>query len=355
MGSILKEGGFWSGGWGFAPATNIRLYVVRDRDFWENGTPLSDVSGGAEQVTTDGGGGFAPVVVWESAEPLGSGIRDRDFDVVADVNRNGQFDAGDVVYLNIGTGFTVQGPPVSPPLAQLAAKTHGSFADTFDVTEDVGVWVNPPSRPLTPYQLVAKYIVLHKEEWSAGDPLVDVTGRPEWDMMRYACANQYHCPVWVGPLRPGLYDVIVDLNANGQYDPGVDILDDGRAPGSDPDVGAGFRVRGDVPPLNISVGVSLPAVNEGDVVNVYAQITTGAGRSVQGTVVRFSIVSGVAELLSDSATTNERGIALVGLRATRRNQNIVVRGEFRRGDQSGSAEAFLRVRDFGELQAVFRH
>ncbi len=90
----------------------------------------------------------------------------------------------------IGTGFTVQEQPRSRQdqhlAVELAADQQGSFKDEFNVNENVSVWVNPPWRPLTPYQLVRKYIVLHKDNWQDGDVLVDVTGRPEWDIVRFA-------------------------------------------------------------------------------------------------------------------------------------------------------------------------
>jgi hypothetical protein len=43
--------------------------------------------------------------------------------------------------------------------------------------------------------------------------------------------------VWTDPQVVGKYDVVVDVNGNGQYDEGIDALDD-----SDIEVTAGFTI-----------------------------------------------------------------------------------------------------------------
>jgi len=43
--------------------------------------------------------------------------------------------------------------------------------------------------------------------------------------------------VWLSPLTPGRYDIIVDVNSNGVYDAEIDALDD-----NDIEVTAGFFV-----------------------------------------------------------------------------------------------------------------
>lgn len=191
MGSVLVGEPVLVEGFGFPPNQQVKLFVVRDKDNWQNGEQLTDVSDGAETVTTDANGNLPQTPVWASAQRLGAGQTDGDFDVVVDVNGNNRFDAGtDVVNGFIGTGFTVQEQPRGRQqqhlAVELAASQQGQFKDEFNVNENVTVWVNPPWRPLTPYMRVRKYIVLHKDDWQNGDVLVDVTGRPEWDIMRFA-------------------------------------------------------------------------------------------------------------------------------------------------------------------------
>ena len=190
MGSVRVNEPVLVEGFGFPANQQVKLFVVRDKDNWQNGDPLMDESGGAETATTDDNGKLPQTTVWASAQ-RGAGQTDGDFDVVVDVNRNDRFDAGiDVVNGFIGTGFTVQqasrGRQQQHLAVELASDQQGRFRDEFNVNETVTVWVNPPWRPLTPYQRVRKYIVLHKDNWQDGDVLVDVTGRPEWDIMRFA-------------------------------------------------------------------------------------------------------------------------------------------------------------------------
>lgn len=191
MGSVLVGEPVLVEGFGFPANQQVKLFVVKDKDNWQNGDQLTDQSGGAETVQTDPNGNLSQIQVWASAQRLGTGQTDGDFDIVVDVNANDRFDAGtDVVNGFIGTGFTVQqasrGRQAQHLAVELAASQQGQFKDQFGVNENVSVWVNPPWRPLTPYQMVRKYIVLHKDNWQNGDLLVDVTGRPEWDIMRFA-------------------------------------------------------------------------------------------------------------------------------------------------------------------------
>lgn len=74
------------------------MFVVRDREGWQGGEPLTDETGGAETITINAQGDLPRTTVWESASRLDSAQTDGDFDVVVDVNRNDRYDAGiDVV------------------------------------------------------------------------------------------------------------------------------------------------------------------------------------------------------------------------------------------------------------------
>lgn len=358
QGSVLSGTPVWVEGFGFPANQQVKLFVVRDRDDWTDGSSLTDESGGAETATTDGSGNLPRTQVWASAQRRGTGQTDGDYDVVVDVNRNDRFDtATDVVVSAIGTGFTVQEPPVgSQHLAvELAASQQGAFKDEFGVTENISVWLNPPWRPLAPYQVVRKYIVLHKSSWQDGDILVDVTGRHEQDLMRYACANQYSCPVWLAPLRPGKYDVVIDMDRDGKYTLGVDYIDAGINSSGQQVKEAGFVVSGTFPPIRLALSAQSPVLNANEQTVILAQVQTNTGLPVSGATVNFSIVGGQGgQLSAGSATTDSSGIAQVNLSATQPNTNLVIQGAVTLEGQSAQAQVDVRVRAFGELQAIFR-
>jgi len=359
MGSVLVGEPVLVEGFGFPAKQQVKIFIVRDRDNWQNGDQLADQSGGAETVTTDDNGNLPRTTIWESAQRLGTGQTDGDFDVVVDVNRNDRFDAADdVVNGFLGTGFTVQeqskGRQAQHLAVELASSQQGQFKDTFDVNENVTVWLNPPWRQLTPHMMVRKYIVLHKDNWQNGDVLVDVTGRPEWDIMRFACANQYAYPVWIAPLVPGKYDVIIDMDGDGKYTLGTDYIDAGlTAQGQQ--VGAGFIVTGTFPPIRLALSAVPPAINASERAYILAQVQTETGQFVRGATVNFSIVSGQGgQLSANSAVTDQNGIASVNLTATQPNTNLTVQASVTHAGQSAQGQVTVRVRAPGELGLTIR-
>lgn len=359
MGSVLAGEPVLVEGFGFTPNQQVKVFVVRDREGWQGGEPLTDETDGAETVTINAQGDLPRTTVWESARRLGNAQMDGDFDVVVDVNRNDRYDAGiDVVSGLLSTSFTVQEGSRSRQeqghlAVELAASTQGEFKDEFNTTQSVGVWVNPPWRPLLPGRTVRKYVVLHKDNWANGDVLVDVTGRPEWDLVRYACRNQYHYPVWYPPLVPGKYDVIIDVDEDGKYTLGTDYIDAGLTPGSQ--VGAGFVVSGTFPPIRLGLSADPPTINHNESTILYAQAQTEDGLPVRNATVDFSITSGQGgQLSSTSATTDSAGIASVTLTATQPGTTLVIRGTITLAGQTAPAEVSVRVRALGELNVIIR-
>lgn len=359
MGSVLAGEPVLVEGFGFTPNQQVKVFVVRDREGWQGGESLTDETGGAETVTINAQGDLPRTTVWASASRLGNAQTDGDFDVVVDVNRNDRYDAGtDVVSGLLATSFTVQEGSRSRQgqghlAVELAASTQGEFKDEFNLTQSVSVWVNPPWRPLMPGAMVRKYVVLHKDNWQDGDVLVDVTGRPEWDLVRYACRNQYGYPVWNPPLVPGKYDVIIDVDADGKYTLGTDYIDAGLTSGSQ--VGAGFVVSGTFPPIRLVLSAALPTINHNESTTLYAQVQTQGGLPVANGTVNFSIVSGQGgQLSSTSATTNTGGMASVTLTATHPGTTLVIRGTITHVGQTASAEVSVRVRAPGELNVTIR-
>ena len=72
------------------PATGktVTFYVVADKNVWNDGDPLIDVSDGTEQLTLNPGPGIQIVQVWGAPLTPGS------YDVIEDANNNGTYDAG---------------------------------------------------------------------------------------------------------------------------------------------------------------------------------------------------------------------------------------------------------------------
>jgi len=297
VGSVLRGEPVQVKGVGFQPNATVHLFVVADKREWAAADPLSDVTTTVEEVTTNAEGEISPPVqVWASASAVNG---NRDFDLVADVDKDGKYSAGDAIDAGRLTGFTVQEAPRGSTTegVQLACDGSGTYKDSFAA--------NPPSRPLAPSQLVKKYILVHRDSWRLGEALVDVTGRPEWDLVRYACSNQYIAPVWSAPLIPGKYDVVIDVNQNDVYDAG-DILDGGGA-------GAGFQVQGPVP-KRVLVSANPPIVNPNQASVLKAQVIDEKDAPIPNSTVSFTAGQG-ATLSAASATTNAQGVASVTLTA----------------------------------------
>lgn len=347
MGSVPEGEPVFVQGINFPPNRRVRLYIVRDKRGWQAGDILEDVTDdGIESVTTTPDGTIGtivvPVRVWSAARVING---NRDFDLVADVaDAAGNFDhrytpGVDAIDADLTTGFTVQGPPRVGERVDLASDGAGNYKTSFTTDETVHIWVNPPWRPLTPYMMVKKYICLHKATWQFGEPLVDVTGRPEWDLVRYACQNQFIVTVWSPTLTPGKYDPIIDVNQNDVYDEG-DIL------------GNPFEVRGPRP-KRLFVSARFPIINPNESTPVTAVLISEADQPIAGVTVRFSAANAGSSVSPTSATTNERGTAMTVLRAGETGGvTIRVRATATVEGVTVSGETEVQVRAFGGIQAI---
>jgi hypothetical protein len=171
------------------------------------------------------------------------------YDLVVDVDQNGQFNDGDILDSDRPVGFMIQQNPsagsqvqLRPQAAQqpdhrrmqLACEFIGeqrvNYKDVFTTMENVYMYVNPSDR-IPNCCGVQKYVVRHQDMWDNGDPLVDVT---VWDgdTVQSGCINQAPRLIWPAPLRKGCYDAIMDVTHDGLYTKGVDLLDDRGATGS---------------------------------------------------------------------------------------------------------------------------
>jgi hypothetical protein len=89
-------------------------------------------------------------------------------------------------------------------------------------------------------------IVVDQETWTDG---MAIPERVSGTVITVSSNSDGDIPptaVWTGPQTVGKYDVVVDVNGNGQYDVGIDALDDG-----DMEVTAGFSVIPEFPPALI--------------------------------------------------------------------------------------------------------
>lgn len=239
-GSVLTGGSLYAAGSGFAANATIHLYVCNKVAGYTVGDPLNDVTGAAEIVTTDAAGAIVPTQVWAPATTLGT------FDLIADSEPFGQYNDGDVIFNPLLTSLSVTEPPAYTDLIQdIACTASGVFSDQFADTDAIYGKVIPGRLSAALQEEVAVYVMLHKNVWSSGDPLLNIltvgslsspiyclmdptSGAIQLVELRGVAKKNEAAPVRLWPCQ---YDVIVDVNLNRVYDPGVDILDGGPRPG----------------------------------------------------------------------------------------------------------------------------
>lgn len=160
--------------------------------------------------------------------------------------------------------------------------------------------------------------------------------------------------MWVAPLVPGKYDVIIDMDGDGKYTLGTDYIDAGLTARGRQEVNAGFIVTGTFPPLRLALSAIPPVINAGERSTIFAQLQTDAGQFISGATVNFSIVGQGGQLSANSGTTNQNGIATVNLTATQANTTLTVQGSVTHAGQSAQEQVSVRVRAPGELGLTIR-
>jgi hypothetical protein len=216
------------------PGAVVHVYVVPNRYDWTEGMFLYDYSGAVEELTFDDEGNIDPTAIWSAAANDESAA----WDVVIDANRNGVYDAGDHLDGKLGVGFVVQETDVAKTLIdghvieRLSADVNYVYRDLFDVGENVYVYLNPVARlrNLGADRSVTWAIVAHRAAWNDQDPIVPV-GTPLGDTVQRGCTNAGRRLVWPAPLAAGRYDIVLDVDNDGLYDQGQDILDGYSGPG----------------------------------------------------------------------------------------------------------------------------
>jgi len=215
---LLNSHPVYASGKNLTSGDQIDLWVVDDRMIWELGTPLIDVSGTPETVTVDANGEFH-TRVWANPSLVAP------YDIVADFDRDGTYSSGDMVDGYYPVGFMVQTYSSGADLqVQIACDRDRNYIDIFETTDNVYAYLNPRTQQFT-HKWVHKYVVAHQDVWTTGDVLNDVTIAPELDTPQYGCTNEGRVLIWGATLTAGLYDIVIDVNRNGQYDRGLDFLD----------------------------------------------------------------------------------------------------------------------------------
>jgi len=81
-------------------STDVDIYVVANKDVWNDGDGLTDVSGVYETKMTGSDGSIANTKIWPA--PLTEG----EYDIVVDTNQNGKWNTGEPIDSDVDVGFT---------------------------------------------------------------------------------------------------------------------------------------------------------------------------------------------------------------------------------------------------------
>ncbi len=109
----------------------------------------------------------------------------------------------------------------------------GEQRDYFELGETL--YVNGGGfSPSTPYSF---YIVVDQTNWTDGMPIPERVPGAASSIVSNAAGAIVPTDVWHNPQTVGKYDVVVDVNGNGQYDAYADALDD-----DDVEITAGFVI-----------------------------------------------------------------------------------------------------------------
>jgi hypothetical protein len=132
------------------------------------------------------------------------------------------------------TGIYLYPPSTVTPAASIeSCNLVGERKDSFDMGEIV--FVNGSGfSPSTGYNV---YVVVDQATWTDGMTIPErVAGTEPW-ISSNADGDIDPTDMWHDPQTVGNYDIVVDVNGNGQYDSEVDVLDD-----NDTEITAGLSV-----------------------------------------------------------------------------------------------------------------
>lgn len=307
--TVLAGGDLFARGFGFPPSTEVRIFVVEDRDIYNTGDLLTDISSGFETVTTNAAGELPNTLIWSGV----SAVAGTALDLVGDTSPFGQFDATDALREARLSGVVVQNSSAATDIiTDLAANPDGVFQDLFNQNDVITIIANPPQQPLSPSTEAAVYIVNHQDVWQAGDRLINVANlfnvssheMPNFECVRLLSGQKPIFPILNAPdLEFGRYDVIIDVGRNFVYDPGTDILDGG------PNVGFILETADNVPEVRTFVSADEDFLTAGKQTIIYAKAVREDDDPIVGVPVSFRITDGPGVLSTTSTTTDDKGVA----------------------------------------------
>lgn len=238
-GFLIGEEDVWVGGKNFPKGSIIRLWVVEADSEWEDADQLKDMT---QQYYSElppifelkGGDVNFKRLLWpKGLTSIGS------YDIVAEVvtypfgfyHASSTAEVQNVVSHLTYSGFVIQrrqgaAEPLEMDLAGVRQSPF-TYQETFLTSENVFVGVDPAVQPSYIGDTAKVYIVADKPDaqWLPGTALQDVTGGPETITVRSVCTNCWATLAWAAPLTLGKYDVVLDFDENGLYDPGTDAID----------------------------------------------------------------------------------------------------------------------------------
>ena len=139
-----------------------------------------------------------------------------------------------VTVSDIGTLRAVYGEiPPTPEATIESCDLTGKKKDVFELDETVYVYGSGYCTCVSEYDIY----VVSDVDWIDGMSIPLRISGTAITVFSDSSGNILPTPVWSDPLTPGKYDIVVDVNGNGEYDEGIDALDD-----SDVEITAGFFV-----------------------------------------------------------------------------------------------------------------
>lgn len=233
----------------------IGLRIVSNSfQVFTDASPLPAAETGSKGVVTctaDPSGNCGPVLLWATPSVTLTSEGGA-YDIVADVGNDGNWDNGTDFMDAPGyiPGFVIQDatpPTVAPDISKSALKVVYNGADNIadiacaadgsaycthmDVFSNLDIygWLNPRVRSTVPHSLAHKFIILHNDTLANGDTLTPIQSfgyDHTVDPLQWGCTNEGRILLWPKATQvAGCYDVVMDVNQNGIYDAGVDIVD----------------------------------------------------------------------------------------------------------------------------------